>query len=126
MCGVKNNDATIGVTAAVQRGDCDASNIKKNRVYSIMKWAQRAGKSTGIVTTTRITHASPAGAYAHIADRDWESDSNVAAANKDPKKCDDIAEQLVRGETGRHLNIEEFLPSPSPFIDEAIPSSISH
>jgi Alkaline phosphatase len=26
-----------------------------------MNWAQKAGKATGIVTTTRVTHASPAG-----------------------------------------------------------------
>ena len=25
------------------------------------------------VTTARVTHATPAGAYAHVPDRDWES-----------------------------------------------------
>ncbi|KAM3182323.1 hypothetical protein ACTXT7_012623 [Hymenolepis weldensis] len=37
--------------------------------------AIRAGKATGLVTTSRITHASPAGAFAHIAFRDWECDT---------------------------------------------------
>ena len=32
---------------------------------SILKWAQQAGKSVGIVTNTRVTHATPAAAYAH-------------------------------------------------------------
>jgi len=31
-----------------------------------------AAKATGIVTTTRVTHATPAGTYAHVANRDWE------------------------------------------------------
>jgi alkaline phosphatase len=38
---------------------------------------------TGVVTTTRVTHATPAATYAHISDRDRE---------------DDIAAQLVPGE----------------------------
>jgi len=48
----------------------------------------------GIVTTTRVTHATPAGAYAHTANRNWEGDhyisSTVAAQG-----CKDIARQLV-------------------------------
>ena len=35
------------------------------------------GKSTGIVTTSRVTHASPAAAYANSASRWWEDDSQV-------------------------------------------------
>lgn len=50
---------------------------------------------TGIVTTTRITHATPAGAYARSANRDWESDSAVRANGQDPNLCPDIAHQLV-------------------------------
>lgn len=61
LCGVKANLGTIGVTAAVERNDCAASTNRKNRVYSIARWAQQAGKRTGIVTTARVTHASPAG-----------------------------------------------------------------
>lgn len=52
------------------------------------------GKSVGIVTTTRVQHASPAASYAHSADRDWYSDSdlsNEAVQNG----CRDIAYQLV-------------------------------
>ena len=33
-------------------------------VYNALQ-ASRAGKSTGVVTTTRLTHASPSAAYAH-------------------------------------------------------------
>lgn len=72
-------------------------NDKKNHVDSIAKWAQEAGMATGLVTTTRVTHASPSGVYAHVAFRDWECDTNVTKDNQDPKKCQDIASQLIYG-----------------------------
>lgn len=53
MTGVKANSGTLGVTGAVQENDCEASLESNNRVDSILRWAQMAGKSTGIVTTTR-------------------------------------------------------------------------
>jgi len=53
--------------------------------------AEKAGMSTGIVTTTRATHATPASAYAFAADRDWESDADVKKRAKDDgSKCKDI------------------------------------
>lgn len=54
-----------------------------------------SGKSVGIVTTTRVQHASPAANYAHSADRDWYSDAELSkeAANEG---CIDIASQLVQ------------------------------
>ncbi|XP_052895261.1 membrane-bound alkaline phosphatase-like [Anopheles moucheti] len=116
LCGVKANYATIGVTAAVNYGNCAASNDPRNHVQSIMAWAQAAGKATGIVTTTRVTHASPAGTYAHTASRDWECDADVARTGGDPAQCPDIATQLIYGDTGKNLRVilgggrRKFLP----------------
>lgn len=47
----------------------------------------------GFVTTTRVTHATPAALYAHTPHRDWERDVDV----KDLPNCDvkDIAMQLI-------------------------------
>jgi alkaline phosphatase len=70
--------------------------------FSIFK---AAGKSTGVVTTTRITHASPSGTYAHTANRDWESDADVKENNGDPNICHDIATQLILEEPGRNINV---------------------
>lgn len=115
MCGIKANYETIGVTGAVQLNNCTESLPPQNRVPSIVAWAQAAGKRTGIVTTTRITHASPAGAYAHTASRQWESDADMPPENVG--KCADIAAQLVRDPTGRRLNVilgggrRNFLPA---------------
>ncbi|KAB0803633.1 hypothetical protein PPYR_00603 [Photinus pyralis] len=101
LCGVKANEATIGVTAAVKLGYCKEMNNETNHVPSIAHLFQMKGKKTGIVTTTRITHASPAGVYAHTAHRDWEADSHMP----DAKNCKDIALQLIHGETGKNLNV---------------------
>lgn len=116
LCGVKTNYGTIGVTGSVKRNDCFAANKPTNRLRSIAEWAQLAGKSTGIVTTTRITHASPAGSYANVANRDYECDADVIKYNGDPVQCGDIATQLINGFTGREFNVilgggrSKFLP----------------
>lgn len=47
--------------------DCPTS--KGAELESVLKWAHYAGKSTGIVTTTRITHATPGAAYCHSYSR---------------------------------------------------------
>lgn len=83
-----------------------------------MKWAQKAGKATGIVTTTRITHASPAGTYANTANRDWESDADMKEF-PDSHNCSDIAKQLIRGEIGRNFNVI-FGGGRKKFISEKI------
>lgn len=59
--GVKGNLGTIGVNGKVKLNDCDAVIDDSTKVQSIAKWAHDAGKSIGLVTTTRVTHASPAG-----------------------------------------------------------------
>ncbi|XP_044147011.1 intestinal-type alkaline phosphatase [Bufo gargarizans] len=92
LCGVKGNYGTIGLTAVAKRSDC--STQAGNEVESVLKKAKAAGKSVGIVTTTRIQHASPSGNYAHIADRDWYSDANMPQNALD-LGCSDIALQLI-------------------------------
>lgn len=52
------------------------------------------GKSVGIVTTTRVNHATPSAAYAHSADRDWYSD-NEMPPEAVSQGCKDIAYQLM-------------------------------
>ncbi|CAH0694833.1 unnamed protein product [Spodoptera exigua] len=119
--GVKANIATIGVSARVQHGACAAARDPAHHVHSIAEWALSDGRDAGIVTTTRVTHASPAGAYAHTAHRDWEADADVAASCAPPLQ-DDIALQLVRSYPGDHFKVilgggrREFLPNST--IDE--------
>lgn len=120
--GVKANYETIGVSARVPNNNCDMQKIPENQVESIAQWALDAGKGAGLVTTTRVTHASPTGVYAHTANRDWESDANVNIDCPSTEETDDIARQLIRGKTGSKLRVimgggrREF--RPKDFQDE--------
>lgn len=58
-----------------------------------MDWT--SGKSAGIVTTTRITHATPAASFAHVPERDWESDFDKQDLGVASCPVKDIARQLV-------------------------------
>ncbi|TMW41047.1 hypothetical protein DOY81_013874, partial [Sarcophaga bullata] len=117
LCGVKGNIVTIGVSANVQYNNCTASMDPANHVSSIADWAQKAGKSTGFITTTRLTHASPSGLFAHVASRLYECDADVKSFDKDPAECMDIASQLVLEEPGRNFDVmmgggmTKFLPN---------------
>ncbi|XP_014789116.1 alkaline phosphatase [Octopus bimaculoides] len=91
--GVKTNFGMSGMAAPYPFGKCsNDSEYEKNKVDSILTLAHKAGKSTGIVTTCRLTHASPSACYAHTADRDWESDSDMVGVKGG---CSDIAKQLI-------------------------------
>ncbi|KAF2352207.1 Alkaline phosphatase [Trinorchestia longiramus] len=105
LSGVKGNYYTLGVTAAVKKGDCPASLIPENKPKSILTWAQEGGKETGLVTTTRITHATPGASYAASAQREWECDSKMLEEDPAVVKCKDIARQLVEDLPGQGLKV---------------------
>lgn len=90
MGGVKTKAGIIGVNENVVRGDC--STLPGNEVTVISEILHGMGKSTGFVSTARVTHATPASHYAKSADRNFEDDSEL------PAGCDtqkDIAAQLI-------------------------------
>ncbi|XP_031507575.1 alkaline phosphatase, germ cell type [Papio anubis] len=92
LCGVKGNFQTIGLSAAARYNQCNTT--RGNEVVSVMNRAKKAGKSVGVVTTTRVQHASPAGAYAHTVNRNWYSDANMPGSAR-REGCKDIATQLI-------------------------------
>ncbi|XP_073816330.1 alkaline phosphatase 4 [Musca autumnalis] len=98
FCGAKTDSGAIGVDST--RSKIDA---KQGRLTSIMDWAQAEGKRTGIVTTTRITHATPAATYARIYHRDWECDTEVPTESKGIHT--DIARQLIESAPGNKFNV---------------------
>lgn len=85
--------------------ECEAANRTINHAHSILHWAQKAGKRTGVVTTTRVTHASPAGTYAHVANREFECDADVIRFEQNLAECRDIAKQLIMDAPGRDLDV---------------------
>lgn len=96
--GVKTHMGAIGVSAG-ERDDCAGS--LQRPVQSWLQLASEAGLATGIVTTARLTHATPAATYAHVPDRNWESDDQMPASAR-AAGCTDIASQFVEAvRTGR-------------------------
>lgn len=92
MSGVKTDKGVLGVNENIVRGDY--TTIKGNEVTSLLELAETAGMSTGVVSTARITHATPGATYAHVADRDWETDKYMPEEAK-AAGVKDIAWQLI-------------------------------
>jgi alkaline phosphatase len=94
MTGVKMNNEVISMTpdtsafnvstgADYLNGADTACPVSGNgkSVVTLMELAKAAGRGTGAVTTTRVTHATPAVTYAHTCHRDAE---NTIAAQAVP------------------------------------------
>ena len=100
--GVKTKAGIISVSDASLRSNCQSS--QGNELISLVDLANAKGLSTGVVSTARITHATPAATYAKSPERDWEADSNLpaeAVANG----CKDIARQLVERDEDNALSV---------------------
>jgi len=105
LCGVKTDSGVIGVDQTVERSVCKSMN-EHNKVISILALAEKAGMSTGFISTARATHATPACLYAHSADRNFESDKDLKSdAKDDPSNCTDIALQLVEFPYGDGIEV---------------------
>ena len=89
--GVKTHMGAIGVSAG-RRSDC-ADSLGKHAL-TWLQLADSAGMATGMVSTARLTHATPAATYAHSPDRNWENDTDVPEAAR-AAGCVDIAQQLL-------------------------------
>jgi alkaline phosphatase len=90
--GVKTRLGVIGIGPAAHRGNCAEADA--NPLLSIVELAESAGLSTGVVTTTRLTHATPASVFAHGPDRNWEDDSYLPPAAA-AAGCRDLARQFL-------------------------------
>src|SRR5215203_2197060 len=132
ISGVKTDEGVLSVNQNIVRGDY--KTVKGNETETLLEMAEEAGKSTGIVSTARVTHATPGACYAHTADRDWESDYDILRLSNDAAKLNkpenaklykeaydakfpDIARQLVEFNYGDGLEValgggrSKFLPN---------------
>lgn len=101
--GVKTDAGVIGVDEDIERGNC--ATVASNELVKATELAEIAGKSTGIVSTARITHATPAATYAKSADRNWEDVSDMPEAAV-TAGCEDIASQLINFEANLETRYE--------------------
>ena len=89
--GVKQRFNLINLGENAITGDC--ASEADNRLTTFAEIVEGMGKSVGIVSTARLTHATPAAVYAKTAYRNWEAEA--------PEGCADIASQMIEAiETG--------------------------
>lgn len=131
VSGVKTNAGIISLNQNVNSKEADNKIIQANKVTTILEQAEMHGLATGIISTARITHATPAATYAHTSNRNWESDAHLSKLAK-TNGVKDIAAQLVDnfGENGIGDGIEVVLGGgrlnfmPSNIIDSEYPAKI--
>ncbi len=87
MTGVKTKAGFVAVNQRAIRGDCGSALGEE--LTTLLEQAEQARMSTGVVTTARLTHGTPAATYAHVPERRWEDDTSTEAP------CVDIAAQLI-------------------------------
>lgn len=92
MTGVKTRAGLISIGPEQDRAICEGSTSYHNK--TLLEWGNELGYATGIVTTARLTHATPAATYAHSPERWWESDL-MRYPNAYLYGCDSIAKQLI-------------------------------
>jgi alkaline phosphatase len=98
VTGFKAREGMLSVNHETPRFERSADVIVANSLETILELAARNGKATGIVSTARLTHATPAANYAHTAVRDWESDAELRTFEGNPPEpvtVKDIAAQLI-------------------------------
>jgi len=105
MTGVKTDEGILSVDQSVVRGDY--KTVAGHETKTLLEYAEDAGKSTGVVTTARVSHATPGACYAHTADRNWESDADIFTWRREAydAKFPDIARQLLEFKYGDGLEV---------------------
>ena len=73
MTGVNTNTGVIGYGPTTEYADFNG-NGNGARLTNIGELAISMGYAVGIVTTTRVTHATPAAVFAHVNDRNLENE----------------------------------------------------
>ncbi len=125
--GVKSFAGAIAVDQTAKRGDCASMDGAKR--VTLLDLAARAGMATGVVSTTRITHATPAALYSKAPERRWESDRGLPPTAVEAG-CKDIARQLVEYDVGRGIDVvlgggrRAFYPSD--WTDPEYPETTGH
>ncbi len=112
VTGEKTRIGHISVASAAPHGDCEAGLA--NELPTVLELAEAQGLATGVISTARFTHATPAATYAHVPDRDWESDAQLSAAARE-SGCRDIARQFVEFAHGDGIEVA-FGGGRAPFL----------
>jgi alkaline phosphatase len=97
VTGSKANDGSLSIAPNVLGDDFAAATRPENRLRTILEQAEERGLWTGVVSTARLTHATPGACYAHTPNRDAECDADLAKISPQAAAAGypDIARQLL-------------------------------
>lgn len=101
VTGHRTRAGVLSVGPEAARGDC--ADSKEHELVTLLEEAEQRGYRTGVVSTARVTHATPAAAYAHSPDRNWELPGSIPEADR--SRCPDIARQLVEFPHGDGVDV---------------------
>ena len=101
VTGYKTRTGAISVRS--EQG-LDACAADARHPATLVELAERRGLATGIVTTARLTHATPSTLYAHSLSREWESDEDMPEMIR-LAGCRDIASQLLAFSEGDGIEV---------------------
>ncbi len=102
VTGVKTNDSILALDQAAVHDDF--ASAAGHELATLLELAEDAGLSTGIVSTARLTHATPAATYAHTVNRDWEDDASTPEAAR-KAGYPDIARQFAEFHHGNGIEV---------------------
>jgi len=114
VTGEKTKIGVLSVSDDSLRADCASS--KGTSLPTILELAEEKGKATGVVSTARFTHATPAATYAHSPERNWENNSKLPEEAIE-NGCTDIASQFIDFSYGDGIDVamgggrREFMPN---------------
>ncbi len=102
MTGEKTRIGMFGIRSSVSLNDCAAA--LENELPTLLEDAEDRGHPTGIISTARITHATPAATYGHTPNRGWEADA-VLPVEAAEAGCKDLALQMVEFDHGNGMEV---------------------
>lgn len=102
MTGQKTRIGVFGISDAVSQNNC--ADALENELPTLLEEAEDRGHPTGIISTARITHATPAATYAHTPNRNWEADLAMPETAVEAG-CRDLARQMVEFDHGDGMEV---------------------
>ncbi|QIL21154.1 alkaline phosphatase [Thermomonas sp. HDW16] len=100
--GVKTRLGVLSIAQDPVRKDCAGALAAP--MLTLWELATSSGMATGVVTTTRVTDATPAATFSHSAERNWENDTDLTEQAR-ADGCIDIARQMVESAFGNGPNV---------------------
>jgi len=97
LSGYKTNIGAVNVRPSADIRDMAVEGCGGDTLPTLTDKGKAANKAVGVISTARLTHATPAAMFSHSASRDIEADKDLAVL-PDFLECQSIAGQLIKSD----------------------------